>query len=161
MRNAWVSKIVIVTLVGGLCLIGYGLAHAEKPIKPRFSVLSKDPAWVLDRTTSLLWQKAQTTEIMGWPNASTSCTGLGDGARLPEVKELISLVDYSAPHSAPVLPRWPSVRWYPDDPILVGDDGRRKFELRVVREFPHWFRELRRSYRCRHPLVCALGWDAC
>lgn len=114
MRNAWVSKIVIVTLVGGLCLVGYGLAHAEKPIKPRFSVLSMDPAWVLDRTTSLQWQKTPATEDMAWSTASTHCTDLGGDARLPEVKELISLVDYS--QTSPALP--------PGHPFTVGVQSR-------------------------------------
>ena len=103
MRHTWVSRIVTVTLVGGLCLVGYGLAHADKPIKPRFSVLSKDPAWVLDHTTSVQWQKAPGS-TMAWSDAVTYCTGLGDGARLPEVKELISLVDYSVASPGPVLP---------------------------------------------------------
>ena len=92
MRNAWVCKIVIVTLVGGLCLVGYGLAQAEKPIKPRFVVLSTD--WVLDRTTALQWQKTPGS-AMAWSDAVTYCTNQGGGARLPEIKELISLVDYS------------------------------------------------------------------
>jgi len=65
-------------------------------------VLSKDPAWVLDKTTGLQWQKATATEPMAWSTASTHCTDLGDGSRLPEVKELISLVDYSQYY--PALP---------------------------------------------------------
>jgi hypothetical protein len=102
MRNAWVCKVGMIALVGGLCLVGYGLAHAEKPIKDRFVVLSKDPAWVLDRTTGLQWQKAPSSEPLPWTNAVAYCPSLGDGSRLPEIKELISLVDYS--HYAPALP---------------------------------------------------------
>ena len=102
MRNGWVSRVGIIALVGGLCLGGYGLAHAEKPIKPRFSVLSKDPAWVLDKTTGLQWQKAPSSEPLPWTNAVAYCTNLGDDSRLPEVKELISLVDYS--QFTPALP---------------------------------------------------------
>jgi hypothetical protein len=105
MRTAWVSRVGMVALVGGLCLVGYGLAQAENPDKkPRFNVLKKDPDWVLDTTTSLQWQKAPSTVFTDQVSASTHCTGLGDGARLPEIKELISLVDYTASHSAAVLP---------------------------------------------------------
>ena len=104
MRHAWVSRVGIVTLVGGLCLVGYGLAHAEKPIKPRFSAFSKDPAWVLDRTTSLQWQKTPNNGVIPWTNADAYCSSLGNGSRLPEVKELISLVDYSVGGGIPVLP---------------------------------------------------------
>ena len=92
---AWIRKIGIVALVGGLCLVGYGLAQAGKKITPRFTVLSKDPAWVLDTTTALQWQKTPNSEPMPKTNADAYCSSLGDGSRLPEVKELISLVDYS------------------------------------------------------------------
>ena len=95
MRHAWVSRIAIITLVGGLCLVGYGLAHAGKHDKPRFRVLSKDPAWVVDRTTGLQWEKAPLLSPGPWEVASTHCTDLGDGSRLPEVEELFSLLDYS------------------------------------------------------------------
>ena len=37
-----------------------------------------------------------------WTNAEAFCTSLGGGARLPEVKELLSLVDYSK--FSPALP---------------------------------------------------------
>lgn len=84
----------MVTLVGGLCLVAYGLAHAGKPIKPRFSVLPSDPTWVLDRTTSLQWQKTPNNGVIPWTSADAYCSSLGNGSRLPEVKELISLVDY-------------------------------------------------------------------
>jgi len=95
MRTAWVSWVGMVSLVGGFWLIGYGLAHAGKPIKDRFKVLHKDSAWVLDHTTSLQWQKTPNNEPITWTNADAYCSSMGDGSRLPEIKELISLVDYS------------------------------------------------------------------
>jgi hypothetical protein len=82
----------------GLVLITVGvvdLGQAWAKDKPRFTILSKDPDWVLDRTTALQWQKAPGSEPMVWSIASTYCTDLGGGSRLPEIKELISLVDYS------------------------------------------------------------------
>jgi len=96
------SRFVIVALVAGLCFVGYGLAHAGKPIKPRFSVLPSDPSWVLDRTTSLQWQKTPNNGVIPWTSADAYCSSLGNGSRLPEVKELISLVDYST--FQPALP---------------------------------------------------------
>jgi len=94
-------------MVGVLCLVLVtvglvGLAHAGKPIKERFKVLHKDSAWVLDRTTSLQWQTTPNNGVIPWTNADAYCSSLGDGSRLPEVKELISLVDYSM--SDPALP---------------------------------------------------------
>jgi hypothetical protein len=83
-------------------VVGYGLAHAGKPVKPRFLVLHNDPAWVLDRTTSLQWQKTPNNGVITWTNADAYCSGLGNGSRLPDIKELISLVDYSV--SSPALP---------------------------------------------------------
>jgi hypothetical protein len=73
-----------------------GLAQAEKPIKHRFSVLSKDTTWVLDHTTALQWQKTPGNEpTRSWQVAHDYCSTLGADVRLPEVKELLSLVDYS------------------------------------------------------------------
>lgn len=102
MQSTWIRKIVLVVLVGGLCLVGYALAQAKPPSEQRFKVLSKDPAWVLDKTTGLQWQKAPNSEPMIKANADAHCSSLGDGARLPEIKELLSLVDYSQQN--PALP---------------------------------------------------------
>lgn len=85
-----VRALVVVLVTVGLV----GLAQA-KPNKPRFSVLPSDNAWVLDSTTALQWQRAPGFEGGSLLSASTYCTGLGSGARLPEIKELISLVEYN------------------------------------------------------------------
>jgi hypothetical protein len=82
-----------------------GLAQADDSDhhpKRRFVVLPPDNLWVLDTTTSLRWQKTPSTDAFQWTAAETHCTDLGDGARLPEVKELISLVDYDVAY--PALP---------------------------------------------------------
>ena len=84
-------KMGIAGLVVCLCLVGYGLAHAGKPIKSRFMVLPNDPPWVLDRTTSLQWLKTPNNGVFPWITADAYCSSLGNGSRLPEVKELISL----------------------------------------------------------------------
>jgi len=127
MRHTWVTRIGIVALVGGLCLVGYGLAHAEKPIKDRFKVLHNDPTWVLDRTTGLQWQKTPGgNEPLPWATVSILCTDLGDGSRLPEVKELISLVDYSKfnpalPEGNP-FPAVQSVGYWSETPNAASSD---------------------------------------
>lgn len=96
--RAMVGVLVLVLVTVGLV----GLAQA-KPNKPRFSILPSDNAWVLDSTTALQWQKTPGT-AMPWSTASTYCTDLGSGSRLPEIKELISLVDYSVAYPGPALP---------------------------------------------------------
>ena len=98
MRNTWVSRVGMIALVGGLCLVGYGLAQAVQASPHRFVVLPPDhlgQVWVLDTTTALRWQKAPGNEPLPWLTASAYCPTLEGGSRLPEVKELISLVDYS------------------------------------------------------------------
>lgn len=98
---------VIVGLLGlVLVTVGLvGLAQADKPIKPRFSILPKDPDWVLDRSTGLEWQKTPGIGGLLWASATIYCTDQGGDARLPDVKELISLVDYSvASPGSPALP---------------------------------------------------------
>lgn len=69
---------------------------------------------IFDQTSGLVWQKCAngqgtpgnfytdcatgTAVLLDWPNALTYCNGLnlnGTGWRLPSVKELVSLVDYS------------------------------------------------------------------
>jgi len=84
-----------------------GLAQAVQPSPHRFVVLPPDQlgqVWVLDTTTSLRWQKTPSNNFFQWGAASTYCTDLQGGSRLPEVKELISLVDYSVSYPGPVLP---------------------------------------------------------
>lgn len=92
-----VGALVLVLVTVGLV----GLAQA-KPNKPRFTILPSDNTWVLDSTTALQWQR--TPDFVGgsWSTASTYCTNLGSGARLPEIKELISLVEYN--NFNPALP---------------------------------------------------------
>ena len=86
----------------GLVLIAVGVGdfgHAA-----RFKILAKDPDWVLDSTTSLQWQRMPGGSSMPTDTALAYCTNLGNGARLPEIKELYSLVDYNATYPGPFLP---------------------------------------------------------
>ncbi len=57
---------------------------------------------VCDNNTGLVWEQSPSTSTFTHANALTHCTGLGSGNSLPEIKQLISLLDYSQ-HN-PVLP---------------------------------------------------------
>jgi hypothetical protein len=100
---------VTVALVGLAQADGEG-SHRDRDHHARFKVLGPDQQWVLDKTTGLRWQKTPlswqdgfdtTTDwntAVGDPDAKILpiCTQLvGDGARLPKIKELLSLVDYN------------------------------------------------------------------
>ena len=50
---------------------------------------------VCDRTTGLTWQQTPDATLRTNAAAVTYCLGLGNHYRLPEIKELISLLDYS------------------------------------------------------------------
>ena len=105
--RAMVGVLGFVLVIMGL--VGQAQAKNEKGEDrkhqaSRFVVLPPDNLWVLDTTTSLRWQKAPGNEPLPWLTASAYCPTLGGGSRLPEVKELISLVDYSVANPGPVLP---------------------------------------------------------
>ena len=90
----------------GLVLITVGVVnfgHAAAKEKPRFTISSNDPNWVLDRTTSLQWYvRGDAFGATDFFQGDQDCRSLG--ARLPEMKELISLVDYSVAYPGPALP---------------------------------------------------------
>lgn len=69
-------------------------------------VVSQDDTEVCDNTTGLSWVKTPGLTRGNHAAAITHCAGLdlgnGQAYRLPEVKELISLVDYS--QASPALP---------------------------------------------------------
>ena len=62
-----------------------------------------DTTEVCDNTTGLYWQQSPSTSVFDWTEAIAHCTALGSGYALPEVKQLISLVDYSEPNPADAL----------------------------------------------------------
>lgn len=63
---------------------------------------------VYDTATTLTWQQAANLTGMAWANAGPYCAGLtgpaGGGWRLPTVKELTTLLDYSRPGSPYIDP---------------------------------------------------------
>ena len=129
MRHAWVSRVGIITLVGGFCLVGYGLggppAAAVPPViedalagvtqnwdknlpsASRFTVLAAFGGHaVRDNNTGLVWEKAPDTTVRSWGDSTFYCinknVGGTRGWRLPSVAELVSLIDPSLP--APFVP---------------------------------------------------------
>lgn len=50
---------------------------------------------VLDNKTKLTWQQQTPAALYSWAGAKTFCAGLGSGWRLPTIKELTTLIDYS------------------------------------------------------------------
>jgi hypothetical protein len=50
---------------------------------------------VADRVTGLLWDRLPACVECDWSSALKLCAGRGDGWRLPNAKELMSLVDYA------------------------------------------------------------------
>ena len=65
----------------------------------RFVVLAG--GLVSDRLTNLVWQQQASTATMSWSEAMSYCTAAG--FRLPTVKELRSIVDYSVPPPGPTI----------------------------------------------------------
>ena len=104
-RSALIAISLLVPATAGLA----GLAQAAQPSSHRYVTLPSDKSgaiWVLDTTTSLRWQQEPGgTYVEGngaicngggdcGASANDYCAALGDGARVPEVKELISLVEF-------------------------------------------------------------------
>jgi len=59
---------------------------------------------VHDNKTNLTWQQASPTTTYTLSAASTYCQGMGTGWRLPTIKELLSIVDFTIPSPGPTLP---------------------------------------------------------
>ncbi len=58
-------------------------------------VVSQDGTKVCDNTTGLVWQQQPDNSFLSQLDALAHCPTLGAGSRLPEIKELLNLVDYS------------------------------------------------------------------
>ena len=106
-RSALIALSLLATATAGLA----GLAQAAQPSSHRYVTLPTDKSgviWVLDTTTSLRWQQEPGgTYVEGTgaicnggaacgASAYDYCAALGDGSRVPEAKELISLVEFDA-----------------------------------------------------------------
>jgi hypothetical protein len=70
--------------------------------------LDNENGTITDTLTGLIWQKEATEETMTWEKAQEYCENLSLNGytdwRLPAVKELLSLVDYSRYNPATKMP---------------------------------------------------------
>jgi hypothetical protein len=58
---------------------------------------------VVDASTGLTWQQAIAPAPLSWSAAKTYCTGMAGGFRLPSLKELQTLVDYTIALPGPAI----------------------------------------------------------
>src|SRR5438270_6631452 len=54
---------------------------------------------VFDGATGLTWQQTISPQRLTWSDAATYCSTQTGGFRLPTVKELLSIIDYTRPPS--------------------------------------------------------------
>jgi hypothetical protein len=83
----------------------------------RFKVL--DAQWVRDTLTKLVWQRQASASEMTWGQAQTYCKNAG--LRLPTVKELRSIVDFTIADPGPTIdqkafPNTPSQSFWTSSP---------------------------------------------
>ena len=67
----------------------------------RFVVLSG--GLVQDTLTGLVWQQQASTTDMTWADAKTYCSSAGSGLRLPTVRELLSIMDFTVAWPGPTI----------------------------------------------------------
>jgi hypothetical protein len=98
------SRWVVLVLV--LCLAGFSVSRAMAP-PGRYTYpdgTESSSMTVKDTVTGLTWQRAQAASTMNWDDAFSYCSGLSlvgkTGWRLPTVKELTSIVDFSVGNPA-------------------------------------------------------------
>jgi hypothetical protein len=66
-------------------------------------VLSEDGQSVCDKTTGHHWEQSPSTLYFNQENARAHCAGLEGGYRLPGIKELATVIDYSVGDQAALL----------------------------------------------------------
>jgi hypothetical protein len=66
-----------------------------------------------DLATGLTWQQAASPQAMTWGAVANYCTGLPGGFRAPSMKELQTLVDYTAASPGPAIDpvAFPGSQW--------------------------------------------------
>jgi len=86
-------------LLAAAVLVALALGGAADAAAPAGRYTSASGT-VTDTKTRLVWQQTVSTQKQNWSNAKTYCAGLdstlgGSGWRMPTVKELLTVVDYS------------------------------------------------------------------
>jgi hypothetical protein len=85
-RFAWGGLLV------ALCLATPALADAPKGPNGQYENFVYEDQQIKDRWTKLRWRR-RVTGLVTHAVATTNCANLGNGHRLPTVKELLTLVD--------------------------------------------------------------------
>jgi hypothetical protein len=78
-------------------------------------VLSEDGQSVCDKTTGHHWEQSPSTLTFNQENARAHCAGLEGGYRLPGIKELATVIDYSVEDQAALLNAGPFSGLFYDD----------------------------------------------
>jgi uncharacterized protein DUF1566 len=109
--NPWFRR-----FLGSLAVVAVFSVSADANVSPgRYTT---DGETVTDTKTKLAWQRRATLTTYDWTEAKSYCQNLslaGRGWRLPTVKELLTIIDYSratAPFADPdAFPAAPSEVW--------------------------------------------------
>jgi len=117
MDSRMMRGIGVVGVLVGLLAWGAYVMKPNPPGKQAGPFVVLETGNVLDMRTSLRWQQepgSATVPGAGascnegascvWQEAKDYCKALGNGFRLPKIRELISLMDYSVPSPGPFLP---------------------------------------------------------
>lgn len=87
---------------------------------PRFTVSATE---VVDGKTGLTWQRAVAPEAKTWANAKSYCPTVGANFRLPSVKELLTIVDFTKSDPAidtTVFPGTRAASFWTSSPVAGG-----------------------------------------
>ena len=126
------QKSPVFCLMGMLAAIVVGLPHAASANAPSGHYVvtagsGTGNGTVYDTKSKLTWQQTAAPSLLSYADAKTLCTGVGaslggTGWRLPTLKELVSIVDYSQP-TGPMIdltafPSTPSGGFWSSSPYL-------------------------------------------
>jgi hypothetical protein len=96
------SKVLVSAILFAVLLNGSATVSANA-LLGRYTITN---GTVLDDQTKLVWIQTPAPSTMPWNDAKAYCTSLGSnlgfGLRLPTVKELLTIVDFSQP-SPPLI----------------------------------------------------------
>lgn len=119
-KNMLIGLISVVFLCGAVGLLTPNDSRAARPTTTppdvKYIGVASDGfiTAAVKKPTNLAWQlepgvpgntvsNCDNGNVCTWQEAVDYCAALGDGSRLPEIKELLSLVDFSVASPGPVL----------------------------------------------------------
>ncbi len=99
--NRSALRFVFVVAVCALVAIGKSVTGAPRCyVVGRFQIAA---GTVFDGATGLTWQQAVAPQSLSWTDAATYCSAQGGGFRLPTLKELQSIIDYTKAPPGPTI----------------------------------------------------------